>query len=353
MDRLRQALQLIANASEDDFNKLQDEDCILGAYKNLALRAKPGHIDINSVISAIQHSLPLVLDFVRQRPEVVVETVPHTYEDSRITDIRLLTGQDPTPLHQFRALLAYRSLTLEFDRWQRGHGKSRIWDIAQTVRKAKSKKEGEVATYVEQQGLPDLAAIAITHGIKIIVLEWLCSSAGISLLLALGSLRTFKRLRYDSIPAMAARLRAREGCENIVSHLPACSSFLECCQRLYNESPILNRSTQRTPRDLQQLMAIQRVCIIDPMQNAMQPIPYPGLPAMTTVPNDPMSGVLELVPYSNSDDTGMNALGATADTSAMHQLASNFQFAVLAGQNFDKTASSSVVFGTANETSSN
>lgn len=109
---------------------------------------------------------------------------------------------------------------------------------------------------MKQQSVPDLIVTAIIHGIKILVLKWLSISAGISVLLAIAALRTFKRLTYPNVQAIAAKLHAKKGCEDIASILSFCASFPDHCQELYDKGP-----KGRTPQDFHERTPIEHACV--------------------------------------------------------------------------------------------
>ena len=205
-EQLLSALNTISKANLEILNQFQGHPHFEGARKNLRA-VKKEIFKVELIFQCLQKSLSHIKDFVSQSPSTAVSIPAWEKEDYRFSDIRSATGKYPTLLHKFRAHLAFRSLALEFEDWNQTHKhRSRVESLASDLSTAKSKKLGSVTNFIQEKGYPPQAAKnAISYGVKVLVLEKLSGTRGISVLLAFTHTQ-FKDLRYNLLQAFADEL---------------------------------------------------------------------------------------------------------------------------------------------------
>ncbi|EFW18634.1 hypothetical protein CPSG_05320 [Coccidioides posadasii str. Silveira] len=142
--------------------------------------------------------------------------------------------KDSTSL--LHALFAYRSLAFEFEQYLKNNGlQSRVEELANNLKLSENRTNGHMNNFLRQNGMEDRTyRNAISLGIKILVLETIFGSSGISLLVAFV-FGKFSNLNYKLLENIISFLRDENSAYSALGVLAkSLSEFVDDGQKHYD-----------------------------------------------------------------------------------------------------------------------
>lgn len=214
----------------------------------LSPRVEPPSIDpletsSRRVLDSIQKNLASILSLGRKNAKDALEQASLSHEDPRVIDARIYrVATKKKPKLMLRTALAIRNISMDFAKFQnkkRGDGHSRVAEQVKwlTSNSDKTQDEATIDAFIEKNHIADSETFKwmIVSGTKMLVLEELFGSCGISALLwRLPS--WYKMLSYPELPVFLELFLHMPKYERIRRAAEDLTEWYEKCQRLYDNN---------------------------------------------------------------------------------------------------------------------
>lgn len=199
------------------------------------------------ILDSIQKNLTSILSLGRKKAKDALEQPPLFREDPRVLDARIYRGATKkTPKLMFRTSLAIRNISMDFAKFQtKKRGCSRVAEQVKwlTSNSDQTQDEATIDKFIEENHIVDSDTFKwmIISGTKMLVLEELLGSCGISTLL--WRLPTWsKSLSYPALPIFLELFLHMPKYERIRRAAEDLTKWYEKCQRLYDKNITLQQA---------------------------------------------------------------------------------------------------------------
>ena len=230
------ALALLSRASDAELKGLQNTDAFIDARRKISRCTRSAQSDDlpQQLLDAILDSLDDIKAYVAKSPKETVGEPSYLKEDFRITDYRSATGKRTTDLtSKFRAHLGARSYAQDVISWEiRKYHTSRVDELVDDLSQSQDKTSGHITEFLGVSKCPRIAKNITGYGIKILVLERLYRSVGLSIVLAAHYWK-LSRLRYGQFEVFLRLLRAKT---DICRFIDCTGEYIEECQTYYDRT---------------------------------------------------------------------------------------------------------------------
>ncbi|RWQ95422.1 hypothetical protein C8Q69DRAFT_252799 [Paecilomyces variotii] len=198
------------------------------------------------ILARIDKNLVSTVSYARKSPETAVAPAPQKREDPRIIDAQIYYGaRKKTTSMMFRTALAIRSISMEFARFQYyRRGYSRVArQVNRLSAKADQTQEATIGDFIKENHIADHRTFErmITSGTKMLVLEGLSGSCGISSLL--WKVPSWSKLSYPELPVLLELLLQMPEYDKVRTTAEDLTGWYEQCQDVYDQNIYAQRAT--------------------------------------------------------------------------------------------------------------
>jgi hypothetical protein len=198
------------------------------------------------ILTRIDKNLASIVSYARKSPETAVAPAPQKREDPRIIDAQIYYGaRKKTTSMMLRTALAIRSISMEFARFQHyRRGYSRVArQVNRLSAKADQTQEATISDFIKENHIADHRTFErmITSGTKMLVLEGLFGSCGISSLL--WKVPSWSKLSYPELPVLLELLLQIPEYDKVRTTAEDLTGWYEQCQDVYDQNIYAQRAT--------------------------------------------------------------------------------------------------------------
>jgi hypothetical protein len=233
---IKSALHILSSASKDDLQEVQEQVLTTINIIRKKLRQLLVEDPVTALLDSLLRKLQCITKFAKQSVDAVVGKPSSKVEDCRILHFQA-AGRKGGQTKYLWALLACRSLAIEYDEWERHrYGTSRVNALVSDLAQA-GNKQGHIQEFVKGRFQDEkFSTTVISYGIKVLVTEGRYEHSGISCLLAFVYTQHFL-LPYSDMKKFLDGLSMPKHAE-VAEFARSQSKFVEACQDRYDSKKV-------------------------------------------------------------------------------------------------------------------